>query len=267
MVIFGHVIGLVIPESWTSAVGLSQHGYHIQAVALGSIAGIATLMGAGILVYRRRTKGPVFMATTWNDKLMYVVLILAIIAGLATTLIGSGLIGEEHNYRETVSVWFRSIFILQPDGEAMAQAPLSFQIHALIGHGAVRAVAVHPAGARVQRADRLPVPAVHRLPQPRRRGQGPSGGVDAAAPGLVTTSSLRRESAVGDASSEADSYGQCNFRGFGGCHAEWISALEVGAAGVVRPGAWGPAEAGGAESPRFGYTAFVIDAYAGLIPG
>ena len=73
------------------------------------------------------------MATTRNDKLMYAVLILAIIAGLATTLIGSGLIGEEHNYRETVSVWFRSIFILQPDGEAMTLAPLSFQIHALIG--------------------------------------------------------------------------------------------------------------------------------------
>jgi len=133
VVIFGHIIGLVIPESWTSAIGLSQEGYHIQAVALGSIAGIATLTGAGILVYRRRTKGPVFMATTWNDKLMYAVLILAIIAGLATTLIGSGLIGEEHNYRETVSVWFRSIFILQPDGEAMTLAPLSFQIHALIG--------------------------------------------------------------------------------------------------------------------------------------
>ena len=133
VVIFGHIIGLLIPASWTSALGLSQTGYHIQAVALGSIAGVATLLGAGILVYRRRTKGPVFMATTRNDKLMYAVLLLAIIAGLATTLIGSGLIGEEHNYRETVSVWFRSIFILQPDGEAMTMAPLSFQIHALIG--------------------------------------------------------------------------------------------------------------------------------------
>jgi hypothetical protein len=40
----------------------------------------------------------------------------------------------------------------------------------------------------------------------------------------------------------------------------------------VRPGLFdrvrgAPAEAGGAESPRFGYTAFMIDAYAGLIPG
>ena len=133
VVIFGHVIGLLIPQSWTSALGLSQTGYHIQAVTLGSIAGIATLGGAAILLYRRRTKGPVFMATTKNDKLMYAVLILAIVAGLATTLLGSGVIGEEHNYRETVSVWFRSIFVLQPDGGAMAQAPLSFQIHAVIG--------------------------------------------------------------------------------------------------------------------------------------
>src|SRR5262249_3072274 len=34
---------------------------------------------------------------------------------------------------------------------------------------AVRAVPVHPAGARAQRTGRLPVPALHRLPQPRRR--------------------------------------------------------------------------------------------------
>ena len=133
VVIVGHVIGLVIPESLTSAFGLSESAYHVQAVLLGTIAGIATLGGAVILVYRRRTKGPVFMATTWNDKLMYAVLICAIVAGLATTLVGSGVIGDAYNYRDSVSIWFRSIFLLQPDGEAMAAAPLSYQVHAIIG--------------------------------------------------------------------------------------------------------------------------------------
>ena len=185
VVIFGHIIGLVIPESWTSALGLSQVGYHIQAVALGSIAGIATLTGAAILVYRRRTKGPVFTATTRNDKLMYAVLILAIIAGLATTLIGSGLIGEEHNYRETVSVWFRSIFILQPDGEAMTLAPIVLPDPRPDRHGPVRALALHPAGTRLQRAHRLPVPAVHRLPLPRHRPARRAHRVRTPAPGLV----------------------------------------------------------------------------------
>jgi len=133
VVIVGHVIGLVIPESLTSAFGLSESAYHVQAVLLGTIAGIATLGGVVILVYRRRTKGPVFMATTWNDKLMYAVLICAIVAGLATTLVGSGVIGDAYNYRDSVSIWFRSIFLLQPDGEAMAAAPLSYQVHAIIG--------------------------------------------------------------------------------------------------------------------------------------
>lgn len=132
VVIVGHVIGLLIPQSWTDAIGLSQHAYHVQAVTLGTVAGIATLVGILLLIYRRRTRGPVFMATTANDKLMYVVLVAAIVAGLATTLMGSGVVGEEHNYRETVSPWFRSIWILQPRGDLMVQAPLSFQLHALI---------------------------------------------------------------------------------------------------------------------------------------
>ena len=133
VVIIGHLIGLVIPESWTSAVGLSEHGYHVQALALGGIAGVCTLVGVVLLIYRRRTRGPVFMATTRNDKTMYVVLVAAIVAGLATTLIGSGAVGEEHNYRETVSPWFRSLFVLQPDVDAMREAPFAFQLHTLIG--------------------------------------------------------------------------------------------------------------------------------------
>ena len=132
MVIIGHVIGLIIPKSWTDAVGLSQEAYHVQALLLGTIAGLSTLVGIGVLIYRRRTTGPVFRATTTNDKLMYVVLVAAIIAGLTTTLLGvTG--GEEHNYRLTVSPWFRSLFVFQPDITAMSQAGLAFQLHALVG--------------------------------------------------------------------------------------------------------------------------------------
>jgi nitrate reductase gamma subunit len=133
VVIIGHVIGLVIPESWTSAAGLSEHGYHVQAVTLGGVAGACTLVGVVLLIYRRHTTGPVFIATTKNDKTMYVVLVAAILAGLATTLAGSGVIGAEHNYRETVSPWFRSIFVLQPDADRMGEAPFTFQLHTLIG--------------------------------------------------------------------------------------------------------------------------------------
>ena len=133
VVVIGHLIGLVIPERWTRAAGLSETAYHIQALTLGGIAGIATLVGIVILVYRRRTTGPVFMATTRNDKSMYVVLVAAILTGLLTTALGAGVLGQEHNYRETVSPWFRSIFVLQPNVEVMSEASLSFQLHTLVG--------------------------------------------------------------------------------------------------------------------------------------
>jgi nitrate reductase gamma subunit len=132
VVIVGHVIGLLIPKSWTDAAGLSQHAYHLQALLLGALAGFCTLVGVGILIYRRRHTGPVFMATTRNDKLMYVVLVAALVVGLATTLLGAAG-GEEHNYRLTVSPWFRSLFMLRPDIPSMSRAGLTFQLHTLIG--------------------------------------------------------------------------------------------------------------------------------------
>ena len=55
VVIAGHVIGLVIPESFTHAIGMSEHAYHVQAVILGTIAGITTVTGVALLIYRRRT--------------------------------------------------------------------------------------------------------------------------------------------------------------------------------------------------------------------
>lgn len=132
-VVGGHVVGLMIPESWTEAVGVSEDLYHFNAVVLGAVAGAATLVGVAMLVYRRRTTGPVFAATTKNDKTMYVFLVGAICLGLVATMTGAGVLGDGYNYRETVSVWFRSIFLLQPQGELMMETPLAFRVHALSG--------------------------------------------------------------------------------------------------------------------------------------
>jgi nitrate reductase gamma subunit len=132
VVIVGHVGGLVIPESWTESAAISEGVYHANALAFGVLAGVCTLAGLAILIYRRRTTGPVFMATTKNDKAMYVVLVAAIVLGLWTTLVAVGAGDEAHNYRETVSPWFRSLFRMQPDVDAMAAAPLQFHVHVLV---------------------------------------------------------------------------------------------------------------------------------------
>jgi nitrate reductase gamma subunit len=130
VVLLGHIGGLVIPESWTEAAGISEDAYHVLAVVLGTIAGLATVGGLAILIYRRRTVGPVFSATTRNDKAMYVSLTLTIGLGLAAT-VAANLVGGGYDYRETISPWFRSIFYLQPDPDLMGEAPVLFQLHAL----------------------------------------------------------------------------------------------------------------------------------------
>jgi nitrate reductase gamma subunit len=132
-VVGGHVIGLLIPETWTHALGISEGTYHLVAVSLGALSGLGTLLGITLLVYRRRMTQSVFVATTKNDKLMYVFLLSTIILGLATTLVGSGIVGDAYNYRETVSPWFRSILLFNPKPELVAASLPSFQIHAVAG--------------------------------------------------------------------------------------------------------------------------------------
>lgn len=132
-VVMGHVMGLLIPKSWTDAVGFSQHAYHLLAFGGGTLAGICALVGIVLLVWRRRTTGPVFMATTANDKAMYVLLVGALILGMLATFFGTqGPGGTEHNYRETVSIWYRSLWYFQPKISAMAAAPTVFHVHVLV---------------------------------------------------------------------------------------------------------------------------------------
>jgi len=130
LVVAGHIGGLLIPESWTNALGVSETAYHAVAFTLGTVAGVATLAGAAILIYRRRTVGPVFSATTRNDKAMYVLLILTLVLGLGTTVLGN-VTGHPHDYRLTVAPWFRSIFYLHPDTNLILAAPLGFRLHVL----------------------------------------------------------------------------------------------------------------------------------------
>lgn len=133
VVLAGHLMGLLIPKAWTDRV-VSQHTYHLVALTAGGVAGVATLVGIAMLIYRRRTSGPVFLATTRNDKLMYVVLGGVIVLGLLATFTGGRTpSGAEHNYRETVSIWFRSLLVLQPNVEAMDAATIQFKIHILVG--------------------------------------------------------------------------------------------------------------------------------------
>ena len=187
-VVGGHVIGLLVPRSWTEAVGIDDHLYHYVAVVGGLVAGVMALVGMAILVYRRRTVGPVFSATTPMDKVMYAFLGAAIVLGMWNTIAGSIFsLGGEYNYREGVSVWYRSFLAFQPDADLMAERPDRLPAARAGRVRPVRAVALHPARPRLLGADRLPHPALRRLPLPRRPAAGERRPAARLGPGGLTS--------------------------------------------------------------------------------
>ena len=102
-----------------------------MSVSFGTLSGLATVAGLGILLYRRSTVPAVRKATTTIDKGMYVLLSAVIGTGMLNT-VGSNLISGGYDYRTTVSPWFRSLFTLAPQPQLMVGIPISFQIHALV---------------------------------------------------------------------------------------------------------------------------------------
>ncbi|KUN03434.1 nitrate reductase [Streptomyces yokosukanensis] len=172
-VLAGHLIGLFVPMSWTEAIGVDEHTYHLFSLYGGTTAGALAVAGIGLLVFRRRTRAPVFRATTANDKAMYVLLLGAIVLGMTAKL--SHASGNGYNYRETIAPWARSLFTLRPKTHLMADVPVLFQVHAVIGMVLIAFVPysrlVHMFSAPLQYLFRPYV--VYRRRDPRQLGPRP----------------------------------------------------------------------------------------------
>ena len=126
-VIGGHVLGILIPAGVTGAIGIHEHVYHLIALVAGGTAGAMMTVGLVILLYRRAAVPRVRVTTSRGDLVMYPLLTIAVATGMIATF-GGNLVDPYH-YRETVSPWFRGIFLFRPHADAMAGAPFLFQLH------------------------------------------------------------------------------------------------------------------------------------------
>ncbi len=131
-VIMGHVVGLGVPASWMTAMGVSEHLYHMGAVYGGGLFGVITLIGMLILTSRRFTIRSVRKLSSASDLVVNTLLLFIVFMGMYATLFTNA-VQPDFDYRETISIWFRGLFILQPDASLMRNVPVSFKIHALTG--------------------------------------------------------------------------------------------------------------------------------------
>ena len=134
-VLIGHLMGLVIPEGWMTSIGVSPEAYHIMAVSLGTVAGLVFTLGVVLLILRRFIlKTRIRLVTRPGDIVMYILLGLIIIIGMTATL-GYNVLGPGYDYRESIGVWLRSIFMANPAISVMAAAPWIYQLHAALALG------------------------------------------------------------------------------------------------------------------------------------
>ena len=123
----GHILGVLVPASWTAGAGISEHAYHVISAVGGLVAGVAVTAGLAILVWRRARIPRVRVTTRRMDVAVFALLALGIVTGMAVTVLNSVL--DNIDYRENVAPWFRSLFVLDPDVEAMAGAHWVSQLH------------------------------------------------------------------------------------------------------------------------------------------
>ncbi len=181
-VIGGHVIGILVPQSWTASLGIGEDAYRAFSATMGTLAGVATLAGLGILVVRRLANPRVAATTRGWDVVVMALLAVMILTGMWNTSIHNLLEGG-YNYRETVSPWFRGLFLLSPDPRLMTGAgvPLSYQVHAACGWLLLMvwpfSRLVHAWSVPLAYLRRRPIVYRARAPQAVRAG---AGGVSAA---------------------------------------------------------------------------------------
>jgi respiratory nitrate reductase gamma subunit len=128
----GHIIGLLIPKSFTEAIGVSESAYRWFSAIAGAIAGAVCVVGFVGLVYRRATNVRVRRTTSRTDLAVYFLLVVLIGLGCWMTYAHNLITKTPYDYRDTMSVWWRSLFILQPDVDAAQGANTVYQLHAII---------------------------------------------------------------------------------------------------------------------------------------
>lgn len=127
--IAGHVIGILIPESWTRAVGIPEVGYRWFSAGAGTVAAVLVVIGVATLAVRRIFVTRVRATTSPVDWVALILLAIVIALGISETL-GVNLLGGGYDYRQSVALWFRGLFAGDPDVKAIAHAPLLYQAHA-----------------------------------------------------------------------------------------------------------------------------------------
>jgi len=133
LVIFiGHFIGLLTPIWVFDLVGISHGFKQLMAIVIGGLAGIACLIGIGLLTHRRLSDHRIRATSSFGDIAILLLLLAQLLLGLAT--IPVSLSHLDGHVMVRFMEWAQSILLLRANAWTLvADAHPIFKAHLLLG--------------------------------------------------------------------------------------------------------------------------------------
>jgi nitrate reductase gamma subunit len=129
LTLLGHAGGLLIPQSLYDRVGIHAAAHTAVAYWMGLVVGVAAVVGAVWLLWRRLSRPRIRATTRVNDFVILVGLI--IVSGLGLYNVAFG----HFDLLYTVAPWIRSIIYFAPRPELMQPVPIGYKLHILMALG------------------------------------------------------------------------------------------------------------------------------------
>ncbi len=132
VIFFGHLVGLLTPIWVFEMLGVSHSFKQGLAIAAGGIAGIAALVGGGMLLQRRLTHPRILATSTFADIGILVLLLIQLVLGVMTIFVSLQHMdgGEMVRFMR----WSQSILTFRTDAWTLvADANPIFKLHIFLG--------------------------------------------------------------------------------------------------------------------------------------
>jgi nitrate reductase gamma subunit len=129
---FGHLVGLLTPIGVFETLRVSHAAKQMLALVVGGIAGVAALVGASILLYRRLADPRIRQTSSWGDITVLILLWLQLVLG-----VGSIYWSMQHldgGVMVRLMGWAGGLLRLDPTAaQQIRDVDLIFKLHIILG--------------------------------------------------------------------------------------------------------------------------------------
>jgi len=131
VVFFGHLIGFLMPESIVLAL-MSERAHELMAMVGGGVAGVFSIIGLTILIYRRINDPRIQSNTRTSDIVVLAIIWLQLALGLLTVVYSSSHV-PGYDFGALIA-YVQGIVIFRPDNAALILSmPWVYKAHIFLG--------------------------------------------------------------------------------------------------------------------------------------